>query len=220
MKADLHMHSTASSDAHVDPVDILKKMKTKGFDAVAILDHNTVKGSLKASKSAKQIGIILVRGMEISSEAGHIGALRIEEEIPKGLSPDETVDRIHSMGGLAVALHPYRMSTGVGEDVVKRYHFDAVEIVNGFTSHRRNRKAQALADSVELSYTAGSDAHYEKEMGRAYLEIDDFSDADELLKMIEAGKGKPGGGGLGLGGTIKGGVALTLEWMARGFGRM
>jgi len=57
-------------------------------------------------------------------------------------------------------------------------------------------------------------------MGRAYLEIDDFSDADELLKMIEAGKGKPGGGGLGLGGTIKGDVALTLEWMARGFGRM
>ena len=220
MKADLHMHSTASPDAKVDPIDILRKMRAKGFGAVAILDHNSIEGSLRASKVAEEIGMILVRGLEVSSEAGHIGALRVEEMIPRGLSPDETVDRIHSLGGLAVALHPYRMSTGVGEDVVKRCHFDAVEIVNGFTSDRRNGKARALADSLELSYTAGSDAHYEKEMGSAYLEIEDSSDADELLKKIESGKGSPGGSGLGLGGSIKAAGALTWEWMARGFRRM
>lgn len=141
MKADMHMHSTASPDAHMDPVDILRSMKAKGFGAVAILDHNTTKGSLAASKQAKDIGMILVRGLEVSSEAGHIGALRVEEEIPRGLSAEETVDRIHSIGGLAVALHPYRIGSGVGESVVKRCKFDAVEIVNGFTSNGRNRRA-------------------------------------------------------------------------------
>lgn len=220
MKADMHVHSTASPDAHNDPIDILRKMKAKGFDAVTILDHNTTKGSLAASKQAKDIGIILVRGLEVSSEAGHIGALRVEEDVPKGLSPDETVDRIHSLGGLAVALHPYRMGTGVGEDVVRRCKFDAVEIVNGFTSHRRNRKAQRLADSFKLPYTAGSDAHFETELGRAYIEVDEFSDAEGLLRSIAAGKSRPGGMGLGLGGSIKAAGALTIEWAQRGFKRM
>jgi len=220
MKADLHIHSTASSDAQLEPVDILRKMKAKGFGAVAILDHNTTRGSLAASKHAKEIGIILIRGLEVSSEAGHIGALRVEEDIPKGLSPDETVDRIHAVGGLAVALHPYRMSTGVGEEVVKRCRFDAIEAVNGFTSHRRNLKARRLADSLKRPCTAGSDAHFETEIGRAYIETEDCADAEGLLSAIMAGKGTPGGTGLGLGGSIKAAGALTIEWAQRGFRRM
>jgi predicted metal-dependent phosphoesterase TrpH len=220
MKADMHMHSTASPDAHMDPVEILRSMKAKGFGAIAILDHNSTKGSLAASKQAKEIGIILVRGLEVSSEAGHIGALRMEEEIPRGLSAEETVDRIHSLGGLAVALHPYRIGSGVGESVVRRCKFDAVEIVNGFTSNGRNRKAQRLADSLRLPYTAGSDAHFEKEIGMAYIEIEDCSDSEQLLASIVAGKGRPGGSGLGFGGTIKGAASLMAEWMGRGFKRM
>lgn len=116
MRADLHIHSNASPDAHVDPIQILKMMKSRGFGAVAILDHNSIRGSAAASKQAKSVGILLIRGLEISSEAGHIGALRIEEEVPRGLSPEETVDKIHAMGGLAIALHPYRINTGIGSD--------------------------------------------------------------------------------------------------------
>jgi len=220
MRADLHMHSTASPDAHIDPVEMLGIMKAKGFGAVAILDHNSTKGSLAASLRAKEIGITLVRGLEISSEAGHIGALRVEEEIPRGLSAEETVDRIHSVGGLAVALHPYRIGSGVGESAVRRCKFDAVEVVNGFTSNGRNRKAQWLADSLKLPYTAGSDAHFETEVGMAYLEIDDCADAEELLRFIVAGKGRPGGSGLGLAGSMKGAGSLMVEWIGRGFKRM
>lgn len=220
MKADLHIHSTASPDAKLDPIDILRIMKSKGFGAIAILDHNSVRGSLAASKQTKEIGIILVRGMEISSKAGHIGALRVEEEVPRDLSPDETVDRIHSMGGLAVALHPYRISTGVGEAVVRRCKFDAVEVVNGFTSDRRNRKAQRLADSLKLPYTGGSDAHFEKEIGMAFVETDECADSEELLKIIMSGRSRPGGNGLNLGGTIKAAGILAYEWAGRGFKRM
>jgi len=220
MKADMHMHSTASPDAHVDPVKILRMMKAKGFGAVAILDHNTMKGTTAASGSAKEIGILLIRGMEVSSEAGHIGALSIQEEIPKGLSAGETVDRIHSQGGLAVALHPYRMNTGIGEKNVKSCKFDAVEVVNGFTSDRRNSRALELANSLGLPCTAGSDAHFETEMGMAFVEIDDCSDQDEFMRLLIAKKSVPGGHGLSDLGAIKGSFVLTWEWMARGFGRL
>jgi hypothetical protein len=220
MKADLHIHSNASSDALVDPVQILKIMKERGFGAVAILDHNSVKGSMAARRQAKEIGIIVVRGTEVSSSMGHIGALRVEEEIPKGLSPQETVDRIHGMGGLAVALHPYRMSTGIGEKTVRSCKFDAVETRNGFTSRRKNVKAQALAESLRLPCTAGSDGHREEEFGRIYLDIPECGDEEELLKSILAGKGSPQGDGLSISGSLVGSLELTAEWMRRGFHRL
>ncbi len=220
MKADMHVHSNASDDAIVDPVQVLKILKSRGFGAVAILDHNSVKGSIAARKSVKEVGIIVIRGTEVSSSLGHIGALRVEEEIPKGLSPQETVDRIHGVGGLAVALHPYRTSTGIGEKVVRSVKFDAVEARNGFTSNRKNAKSKALAESLRLPCTAGSDGHREPEMGRVFLDLPECADEEEVLKAILAGKGSPNGKGLGIGGSLAGSLVLTGEWMRRGFHRL
>lgn len=220
MKADLHIHSNASSDAKVDPVDILKIMKARGFGAVAILDHNSVKGSAAARKMAAEIGIIVVRGTEVSSSEGHVGAFGVEEEIPKGLSPAETVERIHGVGGLAVALHPYRSSTGIGPEAVRSCKFDALEARNGFTGRKKNDRAQALADELRLPITAGSDGHREKEFGRVYVEIPDCSDEEELLELVVAGKCVPKGDGLTFAGSVKASAELTMEWMRRGFRRM
>lgn len=219
MKADLHVHSTASGDALVEPVQVLKILKARGFGAVAILDHNSVKGSVAARSYAREIGVILVRGTEVSSAEGHIGALRVEEKIPRDLSPEETVERIHSLGGLAVALHPYRMSTGIGEKVVRRCKFDAIEVRNGFTSRRRNKRSEALAKSLGLPATAGSDAHREDELGRIFLELPDCDSEEELLRSVIAGKGTAKGTGLSLAGSLKGSMELTVEWAQRGFRR-
>lgn len=219
MKADLHVHSNASDDALVDPVQVLKILKARGFGAVAILDHNSVKGSIAARKSAREIGVVVVRGTEVSSSLGHIGALRVEEEIPKGLSPQETVDRIHGMGGLAVALHPYRTTTGIGEKTVRSCKFDAVEARNGFTSNRKNAKSEALAKSLGLPCTAGSDGHREDELGKVFLDIPECADEEEVLRSVLAGKGSPNGSGLSVGGSLVGSLELTREWMGRGFRR-
>ena len=220
MKADLHVHSTASGDALVEPVQVLRILKARGFGAVAILDHNSMKGSLEARGHAREIGIILVRGVEVSSAEGHIGALRVEEEVPRGLSPEETIERIHSLGGLAVALHPFRMSTGVGEKAVRRCKFDAVEVRNGFTSQKLNSRSEALARSLGLPATAGSDAHSEDELGKISLELPDCDDEEELLRSVVAGKGTAEGTGLSLAGSLKGSIELTVEWAQRGFRRV
>jgi hypothetical protein len=143
----------------------------------------------------------------------------VGEEIPRGLSPEETVERIHGLGGVAVALHPYRMSTGIGEKAVRRCKFDAVEARNGFTSRRRNDKSEALAKSLNLPVTAGSDGHREDELGRIFLELPDCGDEEDLLRSVMAGKGVPHGLGLGLAGSLKASCELTTEWAKRGFRR-
>jgi predicted metal-dependent phosphoesterase TrpH len=51
MKYDLHVHSFYSKKCgHMNPKDIVKTAIKNGLDGVAITDHDTIKGGLKAKE--------------------------------------------------------------------------------------------------------------------------------------------------------------------------
>ncbi len=220
MKADLHIHSIASSDGALSPLEITRKMKELGFGAIAVLDHNTIKGSLTAAAYAKEQEIIVVRGVEISSSEGHIGALGIGEIVERDLSPEETVERIHDLGGIAVALHPFRWRSGIGAKAVRRCRFDAVEVLNGRTSPVGNKKAKILCESLQLPVTAGSDSHMEFELGRSYLTMEKCETEEQLIESIIKGMVKVEGEGRSIPDTIKYANKTIGEWVRRGFKRI
>ena len=63
------------------------------MDAIAVADHNTIKGSTATIEEAKNFkDFVVVPAMEISSNKGHIVALGIKEDVKQGLSPEETVE--------------------------------------------------------------------------------------------------------------------------------
>ena len=86
MKIDPHIHSVYSGDSDSKPKDILKQAKKVGLDAIAISDHNTIKGSKIAIEESKNMDILVVPSIEISSYSGHILGIGVTEEIPKGRS--------------------------------------------------------------------------------------------------------------------------------------
>jgi hypothetical protein len=49
------------------------------------------------------------------------------------------------------------------------------------------RQAQAFARERNIPGGAGSDAHRESEVGRAWIEIDDFKDADDFVAALRGG---------------------------------
>ena len=53
MKIDPHIHSIYSGDSNSQVKDILKQAQKVGLNAIAISDHNTVKGSKFAIKESK-----------------------------------------------------------------------------------------------------------------------------------------------------------------------
>lgn len=65
MKIDLHTHSSASDGTH-SPAELVAEAKAAGLDMVALTDHDTTAGWDEAMGAALQIGIALVRGIEIS----------------------------------------------------------------------------------------------------------------------------------------------------------
>src|SRR4030065_2448846 len=104
VKAALHVHSTYSSDSIITPKELVFYAKKRGLTAVALTDHNQVDG---ARKIARETDFLIIPGTEVSSLGGHIVGLNVDGVLPIGLSADETVDKIHRAGGVAIACHPY-----------------------------------------------------------------------------------------------------------------
>ncbi|WP_307812661.1 PHP domain-containing protein [Phycicoccus sp. CSK15P-2] len=66
---DLHTHSTAS-DGTETPAALVGSAATAGLDAVALTDHDTTAGWDEAAGAARQRGVVLVPGIEVSCARG------------------------------------------------------------------------------------------------------------------------------------------------------
>jgi predicted metal-dependent phosphoesterase TrpH len=192
VKADLHVHSMYSPDSQITPKELVYYAKKRGLNAVAITDHNQVEGALKIAKETTDFFII--PGTEISSRKGHIVGLNVHEAIPKGLSVDETVDKIHAAGGIAIACHSFALFKGSLQKNVSG-KFDAVETINAraFPFNRSCEKAEEAAKMFGLSRVAGTDAHYAPQVGYGYTVIDADLNVEAITKSIVAGRCQPFG---------------------------
>jgi predicted metal-dependent phosphoesterase TrpH len=87
MKLDLHVHTKYSADGIVEPIDYIKFARKSGLDGFAITDHNEVKGAAKTYELAKKNkDLIIIRGIEVSSDQGHILGYGITEWCCSGCS--------------------------------------------------------------------------------------------------------------------------------------
>ena len=141
MKIDMHVHTVYSGDSRNSVQDILDGCRRVGMDGVVVLDHNSLRGAKEAV--AMKSDILIIPGVEVSSAEGHILAYNVSEEIPRDRTVEETIDLIHAQGGVAVAAHPYRVWSGLGEKNVIGQRFDGIESQNGRSTRRGNRKAAA-----------------------------------------------------------------------------
>ena len=66
MRIDLHTHSFAS-DGTESPGDLVRAAAAAGLDAVALTDHDTTQGWAEAARAAREAGIALVPGIEVST---------------------------------------------------------------------------------------------------------------------------------------------------------
>jgi len=187
MKIDCHCHTIYSrhafwgSDALNTPLDMIKAALKKGLDGLAITDHNTVRGSLVAKKLAKRFKFLIITGSEIKTKEGEIIALDIKENVPIELTIEETVEKIHELGGIATAPHPF------GSFIFRRcagrkgLMADAIEVYNSTLTKSQNKRAMDMAQLFKKSITAGSDAHSSRNVGNAGI-IANGDPIEDILK--------------------------------------
>ena len=198
LKIDLHVHTDYSVDSTIKPEELALYARKRGLDGVAVTDHDRLDSALKIRD---EIDFLILPGIEISSLDGHVVGLNVKKTVPKGLTADETVERIHDSGGIAIACHPSSLFKGsgggsrgsLGESVNSK--FDAVEVINSSAipfrySVEHNEK---LASRLKIARVAGSDAHYAPEIGFAYTVIDAKPNQDDIVSAIEKCRCQPFG---------------------------
>jgi len=181
---DLHTHSTAS-DGTYSPSELIAYAIKQGLSAVAITDHDTMRGIPEALAyiSDHHLNIELVPGIEVStySKDGDLHILglfpkqkgdplaytlnNLEHDLQAGQhSSEEAIQSIHEYGGLSVLAHPqeYGLSLARLERVLASLAtvgLDGIEAI--YTTHQADDISSytQLAKKYGLLITGGSDFH-------------------------------------------------------------
>ena len=190
MKVDLHVHTCYSRDSLMSLETVVVTCRRLGLDKVAITDHNTIAGALALREMAPELVVV---GQEIKTPAGELIAYFLEEEIPKGLSPQETIARIRAQGGVVGVPHPLdrlrREAVRWANLMEIIDQVDALEAFNARTTFPAdNRRTEDLARQRGLLVTAGSDAHAACEIGQAYVEMPPFNSKEQFMRSLAQGQ--------------------------------
>ena len=189
LKIDMHVHTEGSPDAHTRISDLPGIITAKGLDGIAVTEHNQFNPPSFSN-------VIILPGVEISSAEGHIVALGVHEIIPRGLSADETIERIHDQGGIAIVPHPYDpvcecvkiRNLKVRPDAVETMNADALSF--GISNYLARRDARKF----NLPQVGGSDSHIPESIGDCYTLIDAATrSVTDIMSAIREGKTQPGG---------------------------
>ena len=202
IKADFHVHTSFSRRVTASPEDMYAAAREKGLGKIAVTDHNTIKGALRLAENDPDFIIV---GEEITwADRGEIIGLFMKEAIPEGKSAAYTLDALHEQNAFVFIPHPFapfHFFCPPGNILKMADRIDAVEIRNGRNFRILNACAAAFCSLSKIQGICGSDAHLQKNVGRAGMLIPDFSTADELRKSIK--KARPFGSGQSLLSSLK-----------------
>ncbi len=180
MPVDLHSHSRVS-DGSFSPEDLVVEAARVGLSSIALTDHDTVDGLDRAVSKGYELGVEVIRGIELSCGDGlHMVVLFL----PEGASPltdrldeikwrranrnEKMVERLNALG---VDITLDEVLEEAGEGVVGRPHFAGVMVRKGvvpdpqtaFTDFLGNnapgyvkRKALSGTDAAKLARDSGA----------------------------------------------------------------
>jgi hypothetical protein len=205
---DMHLHTVrGASDSMLDPDDLAEEMERVGLPGVNITEHDRVWDRFELRRFRESHPhIIVVNGMEVSTDLGHIGAVGLDTYVPGIRRAAELRRVLNDLGGYMIANHPFRHFfdpvyfarqgkppfTLTPEQAAELPIFqlvDAIEVLNGCNTPRENAFALRVARVLGKPGIGGSDAHSRQGIGyyaTAFERI--ISSEEEFLSELRAGR--------------------------------
>lgn len=191
LKLDLHVHTVFSHDGFATVREAVDTARRVGLDGIAFTDHDSVEACKHVSRFDD---FVIIPGIEVSSKEGHVIGLDVADRIPSGLSAAETIERIHDVGGIAIAPHPNCLGkNSLSSRRIVNLDIDGIETVNSsaFPFFAMTRINRGIASSLRLPATGGSDSHFPSTIGFAYTRVDVSSiDVADIVDAIRTNKSR------------------------------
>lgn len=195
MIIDLHAHTVYSGDSLLAPEDLIERAIDLGLDAVCVMEHDSYRASETAVEFAIDTPIKIFRGVEVTTNLGHLLVYGIDEaqwqryEERKNMPVQEVIDYVRECGGVCIPAHPFRFkSPSLGEHLETLVGIFAIEGYNGKADISENKEAWEVAERLNLKMIGGSDAHTEGQLGRCITEFDQkINSMAELVTALKNG---------------------------------
>ena len=181
MWIDTHCHTKYSYDNWLEPVNLIRRAKFLGIDAVCITEHYSYEASEPVEQIGRDEGLLVLRGVEISTNRGHLLAYGVEDDgwntwgRDNYLPLEDVIERINFLGGICVPAHPFR-EVGLSsllEGLHDLQGITGVESHNGNNCEGDNQLAMQAAKRRGLPTLGGSDCHKTEAVGRCATEFQD-----------------------------------------------
>ena len=199
LRAQLHIHTTASKGARVyvesliPPRELPRLLALHGINVAAITDHETTAAYKLVREAAKPLGILVIRGVELETEGGHLIGIGIGEGIERKirgrqLSVEEAAEAIRELGGEVYAPHPFDMlGRGVGDAIARMDCI--VEVFNPLSMLPLfDSLALKAARKLRRPTAVGADAHFPDMLPLAITVVEAGQTEDEVLNAIRRGR--------------------------------
>jgi predicted metal-dependent phosphoesterase TrpH len=196
MWIDTHCHTKHSYDNWLEPLDLIRRAKALGLDGAVITEHYSYEASAPVEQVGRDEGFLILRGVEIATDKGHLLAYGVEDDgwniwgRDSYLPLEEVIERINDLGGICAPAHPFRHVglASLMEGLLELKDIVAVESHNGVNVESDNELAMQAAAALELPTLGGSDCHKTVAVGRCAT---DFSqpvhDMASFIAAVKAG---------------------------------
>ena len=189
--ADLHLHTSWSSDCSIEVEDLLDHAQAAGLGAIAVTDHNVFGGALEAVELARDRDLIVIPGEEVKTDGqGEVIGLFLKEEIPRGMSFSETVAAIKGQGGLVYLPHPFDRMHSIPKPLTLHRHLADIDVFEVYNARllfeAYNDEALRFARKYNLTMGAGSDAHVPPGLATGGLRMRAFDGPEEFMLSLRS----------------------------------
>lgn len=186
---DLHTHSNIS-DGTLSPEQLVRAANEVGIHTLALTDHDTMDGLIQAEEIAKELGIQLISGVEISSQWSrpatnktygvHIVALNMQNPAPLLVLLEQQKQiraiRAKQICDLLIPL--------IGEDI----YADVIAKVDNIPDRvTRTHIARSLMEKGYVGRVQQAFDKYIKEGKKAYVKFDGLGLEDTIRVIHESG---------------------------------
>ena len=192
LKADLHLHTKEDPQDRVkyNAKELIDQAYLRGFDVLAITNHNQITYDNYLAEYARERGILLIPGAEAKIDKKHVLLLNMNYSLHR-IRTFNDLKLLKDGAGLIIAPHPFFPSfTSLNSKLEKHLDiFVAIEYSYCYLEKINfNKKAEALAKGFSLPLIGTSDAHFLWQIGTTYSLIEAERDIESVIAAVREGK--------------------------------
>jgi hypothetical protein len=211
---DMHVHTVrGASDSSLTPEQLLEEARRIGLTGVNITEHDRAWDDHEWERFRQRAeGIFLSRGMEVSTDLGHIIVVGLTRYVPGIRRATELRRVVDEVGGFMIAAHPFRHFFDpvhyhrdgrapvemTPEEAARLPVFqlvDEIEVANGGCTLRENLFALQVARILGKKGIGASDCHSTNGLGCFVTVFEEELESQEhMLALLREGRYYPAAG--------------------------